>query len=230
MQNSELLMARPWVVIGRFETPEGAIELRQRGERDFLVMLGAQVLMSSTSNRSEIELGRIATAPLAGVAAPRVLVSGLGMGFTLRAVLDGLSDAARVTVVELNPIVVGWCRGPLAALTGDALGDPRVTVVSGDVTDTIRTHARPGAERFDAIVLDLYRGPHTRTEPVSDPIYGADAIAVQRAALAPKGVLAVWGEVYDSRYDRRLGVAGFRVATKRPVRGKLKHAIFVGLL
>lgn len=223
-------MPRPWRVIERLETPEGALELRQRDERDFLIMLGAQVLMNSTSNRSEIALGERATALLGGRAAPCVLVGGLGMGFTLRAVLDGLPATARVTVAELNPAVVAWCRGPLAALTGAAVEDPRVTVVQGDVMATVRAHAAPGAERFDAIVLDLYRGPHPRTDPVADALYGSRALASQRAALAPKGVLAVWGEAYDAAYDRRLRAAGFRVATEPPVRGKLQHPIFLGLL
>ena len=219
-------MALPWKTIESIATDEGTLELRQRGERDFLIMIGTQVLMNSLSNRSELELGRLACQHLKTHPCPRVLVGGLGMGFTLRAVLDCLPASASVVVAELNPIVHDWCRGHLAGLTDSAVDDPRVSVRITDVAALIRASSGD-KQRFDAIVLDLYRGPHAKTDPVNDPLYGSRAIASARSALNPGGMLAVWGEAYDEGFDKRLQKAGFVVTTRRPGRGGLRHAVFL---
>jgi len=224
-------MAQPWKTIENVATDEGILELRQRGERDFLITIGPQVLMNSLANRSEVVLGQLGCGQLRESESPRVLVGGLGMGFTLRAVLDSLPATARVVVAELNPTVVEWCRGPLAALTGNAVGDPRVTVEIGDVAQRIRKSAvNGGEERFDAIVLDLYRGPHAKTHHSDDPLYGSRAIENMRAALKPCGVVAVWGEQYDEGFDKRLRSAGFTVTSDRPGRGGLRHVVFLAHL
>src|SRR4051812_2756189 len=124
-------MTRAWQTIASVATPEGALELRRRGDDDFLIVVAGRVLMTSAARRSEEELARLACARL-GAPAPRVLVGGLGMGFTLRDALDVLPAGARVLVAELNADVVEWCRGPLAAITNDALADARVTVAIDD--------------------------------------------------------------------------------------------------
>lgn len=224
-------MAQPWKIIESRMTDEGVLELRQRGEKDFIIMIGSQVLMNSMANRSEVVLGQLGCGHLKEADVPRVLVGGLGMGFTLRAVLDSLPASARVVVAELNPVVREWCRGPLAALTGNAVDDPRVTVEIGDVAHLIRRSAvNGGDERFDAIVLDLYRGPHAKTHPSNDPLYGSRAIDNMRAALKPCGTVAVWGEQYDESFNKRLQSAGFTVTTERPGRGGLRHAVFLAHL
>lgn len=224
-------MAQPWKIIESIATEEGILELRQRGEKDFLIMIGAQVLMNSLANRSEIVLGQLGCQRLKESAAPRVLVGGLGMGFTLRAVLDSLPDTARVVVAELNPVVAEWCRGALALLTAGAVNDPRVTLEIGDVAQLIRKNAASKDQTgFDAIVLDLYRGPHAGSDAVNDPLYGSRAIVNARAALKPGGVLAVWGENYDEGFVRRLSKAGFSVTCERPGRGGLRHAVFLARL
>lgn len=224
-------MAQPWKTIDNISTDEGILELRQRGERDFLITIGPQILMNSLSNRSEVVLGQLGCGHLKAGSNPQVLVGGLGMGFTLRAVLDTLPLTARVVVAELNPTVVEWCRGPLAVLTKNAVADPRVTIEIGDVALRIRMTADSGGEsRFDAIVLDLYRGPHAKTDQRDDPLYGSRAIENMRAALKPCGVVAVWGENYDENFDKRLRNAGFTVTTNRPGRGGLRHAVFLGRL
>lgn len=224
-------MAKPWKIIDCITTEEGMLELRQRGEGDFLIMIGAQVLMNSLSNRSEIVLGRLGCGHLTHHPSARVLVGGLGMGFTLKAVLDSLPDSARVVVAELNPVVCRWCQEHLASLTGNAVSDPRVRVEIGDVSRLIRRSAQNGGEeRFDAIVLDLYRGPHARTDQLNDPLYGSRAIESARAALKPGGVLAVWGECYDEGFETRLKKAGFSVTIERPGRGGLRHAVFLARL
>jgi spermidine synthase len=224
-------MAHPWNTIESVATDEGMLELRQRGERDFLIMIGSQVLMNSLANRSEVVLGQLGCDHLKESEAPRVLVGGLGMGFTLRAVLDTLPPAAQVVVAELNTTVVEWCQGPLAALTKSAVADPRVSVEIGDVAHRIRRSAVNGGNaRFDAIILDLYRGPHAKTHHSDDPLYGSRAIENMRAALKPCGVVAVWGEQYDEGFDKRLRSAGFTVTTDRPGRGGLRHVVFMAHL
>ncbi len=224
-------MAQPWKVIESITTGEGVLELRQRGEGDFLITMGGLVLMNSLAHRSEAALGKLSCSHLKVKMGPKVLVGGLGMGYTLKAVLDELPETGRVVVAEVNPVVLEWCRGPLAGLTGCAACDQRVTVEIADVAEIIK---RGAGERkkdgFDAIVLDLYKGPHARTHQRDDPLYGSRAVEAARAALKPGGVFAVWGESYDEGFDKRLCDAGFNVSTSRPGKGGLRHMVFLARL
>ena len=224
-------MAQPWTVVDSIPTSEGILELRRRGEKDFLITVGGLVLMNSRANRSELALGRLACAHLQESVSPRVLVGGLGMGYTLKAVLDALPMTGRVVVAELNPIVLKWCRGPLAGLTDSAVNDPRVVVEIADVADVIRRSRRNEKEEgFDAVVLDLYKGPHYRTHKRDDPLYGSTAISNTRESLKPAGVFAIWGENHDEEFNKRLCDAGFSVKSERPGRGGLRHVVFVAEL
>jgi spermidine synthase len=216
---------RPWQTLAKVATREGTLELRQRGEQELLIVIAGRVLMTSVSRRSEEALATLACAPIADRAAPRVLVGGLGMGFTLRAALDALPARAKVTVGEIQPEIVDWCRGPLAGLTGDALADPRVTVAMGDVARLI---ARSSAGSWDAILLDLYEGPHQATQASEDPFYGPTALERSRAALAQAGVLAVWSEDADPAFAARFAGAGFDVSVHRAGRGGRAHVVYVG--
>jgi spermidine synthase len=222
-------MSLPWKIVDRFTTLRNdPLELCQRGERDFLLFLDGQVLMNSRTQRSEIALGRLGCRPWQNHPAPRVMVGGLGMGFTLRAVLDSLPSTAEVVVAELNQEIVDWCRGPLARLTDNALSDHRVTIEIGDVADLIRRTTRANEKAgFNAIILDLYRGPHTYTDKREDPLYGSRAIERLRAVLQSNGTLAVWGENYDKGFFRRLSKGGFTVTCERPGKGGYRHAVFL---
>jgi spermidine synthase len=215
---------QPWKTLERVATPEGSLELRQRGARSFLITIAGRVLMTSDAHRSETELAQAACAALAGRPRPRVLIGGLGMGFTLRAVLDELPAAASVTVVELNAAVVGWCKGPLASLTKDATSDGRVKIVVGDVARVI-ADARAGS--YDAIILDLYEGPHQANNRASDPLYGPAALRRMADALALDGVLAVWSEEPDKSFELRLGVH-LTVERRRGAGGGRTHVIYLG--
>jgi spermidine synthase len=212
----------PWKTLATVATAEGALELRQRDEREFLIVIDGRVLMTTRDRRSEQALATLACAALTG--RPRVLIGGLGMAYTLRAALDVLPAGAEVVVAELTPAVDAWCRGPLAPLTGAAVLDPRVRVVIDDVARVI-AHA-PRAY-YDAIVLDLYEGPHAATQRADDPFYGRAALKRCHAALAPGGTLAVWSEEPDAAFAGRLAAAGFDVATHRL--GKTRtHIVYVG--
>lgn len=224
-------MAKPWKTIESISTEEGVLELRQRDERDFLITVGGLVLMNSMANRSEVMLGQLGCKHLKDHPEPRVLVGGLGMGCTLRAILDSLPATAEVVVAELNPVVLEWCRGPLADLTGGAASDPRVHVEIGDVANLVRDAARSAdAKKFDAVVFDLYKGPHYRTDKLKDPLYGSRAIENVRSALKSGGVFTIWGENYDEGFDKRLCAADFTVRHERPGRGGFRHVVFVATL
>lgn len=224
-------MAKPWQTIERVTTDEGLLELRQRDTRDFLITVAGLVLMNSMANRSEVVLGQLGCQQLKNHPRPRVLVGGLGMGYTLRAVLDSLPDSAEVVVAELNPVVLEWCRGPLSDLTDGAVADPRVIVKVIDVAELVRKTARRGSsEKFDAVIFDLYKGPHYHTDKIKDPLYGTRAIENVRAALNPGGTFAIWGENYDEGFDKRLSSAGFTVSHERPGRGGFRHVVFLAKL
>lgn len=214
---------QPWTTLETAATADGALELRRRADGTFLILIAGRVLMTSNDRRSEQALATLACRGLAAPA-PRVLIGGLGMGYTVRAALDALPAGAEVVVAELTPAIETWCRGPLAPLTGAALDDPRVRVVIADVARTI---ADAPAGSCHAILLDLYEGPHAATQRVDDPFYGRAALARSRAALAADGVLAVWSEDPDAAFAQRLATAGFDVATHRLGKPR-RHAVYLG--
>ncbi len=220
-------MTQPWQTIEKADTPDGVLELRRRGERDFLILINNRVLMNGSENRSEIALGELACKIVTSRKRPQVLIGGLGMGLTLRAALDTLPPAAEVVVAELNPVVVAWCRGPLAGLTRNAADDSRVLITIGDVAAVIERAAEPGAQKFDAIVIDLYEGPRSNTDGVNDPFYGIRALKTTAAALSSDGVFAVWGESAVTEFEKRLIASGFSVNALRPGRGGLRHVVYV---
>ena len=222
-------MAKPWQIIESVSTAAGLLELRKRGARDFLITVGGQVLMSSMASRSEVALGKLACGHLKDSIVPRVLVGGLGMGFTLKAVLDTLPVTGRVVVAELNPVVLSWCRGPLAVLTNNAAADARVNVEVGDVAQLIRHYAKADTlGKLDAVILDLYTGPYVRSHKRDDPFFGSIAIETTRSALKPDGIFAVWGEDYDVGFAKRLAAAGFVSTHRRSGRGGARHVIYLG--
>jgi spermidine synthase len=153
-----------------------------------------------------------------------VLVSGLGMGFTLRALLDRVPPTTRVTVAELNPVVVDWCRGPLGPATDKAIADPRVQV---EITDVAALIART-TSGFDLILLDLYEGPNAASQAADDPFYGAAALARLHRALAPRGVAGIWSEDADAPFARRFAAARFSVAKHSIGRGGRRHVVYLG--
>ncbi|MEJ7596548.1 MAG: hypothetical protein WKG01_01455 [Kofleriaceae bacterium] len=214
----------PWRTIATVPTAEGELQLRQRGQRDFLIVIDGRVLMTSSERHSEEALATFACAPIASHPSPRVLIGGLGMAYTLRAALEALPATATVVVAELTPEVLAWCRGPLGVLTTDAVADPRVRVAIGDVAAMI---TGTGRGELDAIILDLYEGPHAATQRANDPFYGKAALARSHAALAPGGILAVWSEEPDAGFARRFVAAGFEVSVHALGKSRT-HVVYLG--
>lgn len=218
----------PWETLEATETAEGRLELRRR-EDEYVITIGGRVLMNSALHLTEAAAAEAACRPLSQqTQRPRVLLGGLGMGYTLRAALDVLPRAARVVVAEIDSNIVRWCRGPLAHLTKNAVGDPRVTVLLHDVAAVIAEAARAGGlARFDAIVLDLYEGPRNVNRERDDPFYGRSALERTRAALTPGGVFSVWSEDADPAFEKRLRQAGFQVDVTRPGKGGPRHVVYL---
>jgi spermidine synthase len=205
----------PWSLLGSAHVPGGGeIRLHRRGD-EFSIRVGGYELMNSRVHGSEDALASLACARLRQGPAPRVLIGGLGMGFTLAGVLRALGREARVVVAELVPEVVEWNRGPLAHLAGQPLADARVSVRVGDVGMVIAESR--GA--FDAILLDVDNGPAGLTSESNNRLYTPGGLRAAHNALRPEGLLAVWSAGADPAFTRRLQQAGFRVE-EVPVRGR----------
>ena len=197
----------PRELIGIAEVPGGPpLRLFRRGD-DFMIVLDRNELMSTRMSGSEVALGTMTCDRLAGRPAPRLLIGGYGMGFTLRAVLERLGPHAQVVVAELVPGIIEWARGPMAALTAGCLDDPRVTLDMGDVADAIRR----ANGHYDAIMLDVDNGPDGLTRPANDGIYAARGLSAAMRALKPGGTLAIWSAAPDPVFARGLSKAGFAV-------------------
>ena len=218
----------PWSLLDTAKVPDGFGELRlmRRGE-EFSIMSGAIELMNSRLRGSEKALAALACARLKPGAKPRLLIGGLGMGFTLRAALAETGPEAEIVVAELVPAVVAWARGPMAGIFGTSLTDPRVSLFEGDVGDLIRA----GGAAYDAILLDVDNGPGGLMRAANDGLYDANGLRAARAALRPGGILAVWSSGPDRDFTARLRRAGFTVEEAR-VRangkgGGARHVIWI---
>jgi spermidine synthase len=198
----------PWSLLDKARVPGGDGELRlMRRGSEFSIMLGQNELMNSRVRGSEEALATIACERIRASKRPRILIGGLGMGFTLRAALAVLEAEARIVVAELVPAVLAWARGCMAEVFGNSLNDPRVSIREADVGHVIRS----GQSAFDAIVLDVDNGPEGLTRTANDSLYDLDGLGAARAALRPGGVLAVWSSGPDQTFTQRLRKAGFDV-------------------
>jgi spermidine synthase len=216
-----------WEIVDRVAAPDGTdLQLARRGD-EWVVRAAGRVLMSSRQHGSEEALAALGLAP---VKSPRtVLIGGLGLGYTLRAVLARIPDDARAIVAELVPAVVAWNEGPVAHLAGRPLDDPRVRLQPRDVLTVIAEATRA----FDAILLDVDNGASPIAHPSNVKLYGTKGIRACLAALKPGGVLAVWSAGPDERYVERLTNAGFSAEAKPvPARSGTskgnRHVVFVG--
>jgi spermidine synthase len=185
--------------------------------------------MWSGSSHSEEQLARIAIRRLGDRPNPRVLIGGLGMGFTARAALDALPALAELVIAEVVPAVVVWNWGPLGHLARHPLRDERVHVELEDVVQVI-AQARAG---FDAILLDVDNGPQGLTRPANQLLYGEKGLANARRALRPGGIIAIWSASSSPAFERQVRRAGFQADTVRVPEKDLEgttHTIFLGRL
>lgn len=217
----------PWSLLDKAHVPGGGeLRLMRRGA-EYSIMLGGNQLMNSRVGGSEEALATIACERIRSRKKPRILIGGLGMGFTLRAALAALGADARIVVAELVPAVLAWARGPMAEVFGGSLTDPRVSAREADVGDLIRS----GVAVFDAILLDVDNGPEGLTRIANDALYDLEGLRAACAALRPGGVLAVWSAKPDPKFSQRLRQAGFDVdevnVRASGLRGGARHVIWI---
>ena len=219
----------PWQRLDSAKIPGGGeLRLMRRGT-EFAIKLGSNELMNSRLTATEQALATLACDRIKTRKAPKILIGGLGMGFTLRAALVVLGAQAKIEVAELVPAVVAWARGPMAELFGGSLADPRVTICESDVVDLIR-----GARAdYDAILLDVDNGPNGIVRKANDRLYDVNGLAAAHNALKPGGVLAVWSSADDAKFTARLRKGGFEVfenavRAKGP-QGRAQHFIWVAV-
>ena len=194
---------KPNVVVERVQTPAGEMVLSQRGS-EFSIRLGSIELMNSRAHASEDALGRLGCEPLARQRAPRVLIGGLGLGYTLRAALDVLPAGARVDVIEIVSAVVRWNRAAVGEVARRPLEDPRVVVSVADVVDVIRA----STAAYHSIILDVDNGPDGLWEDNRE-LYRRNGLVALRRALVPGGLLAVWSSFDSPTFTRSLRELGF---------------------
>ncbi len=205
---------RPWTLIDSSDIPDegGELRLYQRGEEFSIILAGGGgELMSSRKHGSEDALAELGCAHLLPEQPARVLIGGLGMGFTLAAALKAVGPQVEITVAELIPAVVEWNRQHLGHFAGYPLDDPRCDVSVGDVGAILRQER--GA--FDAILLDVDNGPEGLTHHNNNWLYSVEGLQAAYAALRPGGVLAVWSAGPEQTFHQRLRRTGFRVEEHR---------------
>lgn len=193
---------KPWKTL---ET-SGELVLKER-DGEYLITVHGAVLMGSRNTGSELALAREGCAELRGPA-PKVLIGGLGFGATLRAALDVLPPEAKVTVAEISPAVVAWNRGVLAPLHQQALDDPRVTVVEGDVQKELK-------RGWNAVLLDVDNGPYAVSRPQNAALYAPQGLGRIKGGLAARGTVAFWSATDDLKFQQALARAGFAVRVKK---------------
>ena len=217
-----------WELLGETRTPDGSDMSLTARAGEFVIRVSGKTLMSSRQHGSEEVLAEAACKGLRTSHEARVLVGGLGMGFTVRATLDLLAPGATVTVAELVPAVVDWNRGPLGPLADHPLADDRTKVRVEDVSITLREHVN----HFNAILLDVDNGPTAFTTDANNALYENDGVAAAHAALKHDGTLAVWSAWDDRKFEHRLRFHGFDLevvtARSRSKKGGAHHVIFVG--
>lgn len=201
-------------------------ELFQRGEH-YSIRVNGELLMNSRVHGSERALADLALEALAERPRARVLVAGLGFGYTLSAALGRLAADACVIVSEISPAVVRWNRERLGALNGRALDDRRVEVTMGDVCDWVRA----GAGSVDAILLDVDNGPRAVGRESNAWLYSPAGLSALRARVSRGGVIAVWSAGPEVGFSERLRAAHFSVVLHRvashAARTRERHFIWV---
>lgn len=220
---------RGWLLIDRTRTPdgEGLIELIQKG-REFVICVDGRELMGSYTHRSEDVLAEISIAEFKPQREPRVLVGGLGLGFTLAAALNATGATSEVVVAELVPAIVEWNRGSLGEAAGRPLDDPRAKVYTGDVCALLES----SEAEWDVVLLDVDNGPKSLTKPENGWLYTKQGLAAAHRSLRDGGVLGVWSARPNRAFARRMAAAGFvvdEVEVEPRLGAPQKHVIWTGV-
>lgn len=220
---------KPFRTLAEARTPEGRHLKLHEHDGDYFILLNGQQLMNSRASTSERELARLACRHLEGVECPRILVGGLGLGFTLKGVLDLVGPGAVVHAAELIPEIVSWNHEYLQGLNGGLLDDDRVEILVADVYEVIRQAVK---QPYDAILLDVDNGPVAFTLEENRRIYQKAGVSQIVRALRPEGCVAVWSAGKDRSFADRLFRAGLKVdvvgVKAYPNAPRDAHVVFLG--
>lgn len=216
------------VLIDTANWGETTLRLYRRGDEFSIRVDKAGELMNSRAHHSEEMLAELACEKISGRKNPHLLVGGLGMGYTLAAVLARTGPDARITVSELIPAVARWNRDHIGQLAGFPLSDARVQVQELDVALVMQQQ-----QNFDAIMLDVDNGPAAFTREDNNALYSVAGLARAYAAIIPSGVLTVWSASTDEAFTQRMSGAGFEVTQQRTGSHQAKrgnrHNIWIGV-
>lgn len=217
----------PREILATTTTPSGEPMSLVKEGVTFVVRVGSAVLMSSRVHGSEEAMADVTRDAIGGARRARVLIGGLGLGYTLRACLDRLAPDAELVVRELVPAIVQWNREIVGDLAQRPLEDERVRVEVGDVFEALAPHS------FDAILLDVDNGPEALTVESNARLYRSRGVERCAAALRPGGVLIVWSAFESPRFERELSRAGLvsevvRVRARGPIKKGSRHLLYVG--
>jgi spermidine synthase len=202
---------KQWTVLDSAETPDGRKLVLAEHDGTYSISVGGSELMSTRKHNSEEKLAQIACMGLRNKRRARVLIGGLGLGFTLRAALAAVGPDATVVQSEILPSVVAWNRNPAYGLAFRELEDKRVEIALEDVAVVIRQS--PGG--FDAIMLDVDNGPAALTADGNQGLYVLSGLKAARAALRPGGRIVYWAAAPDHPFEKLMGQAGFHVDVQR---------------
>lgn len=218
---------KPTRLLDRAVTPDGTPLTLHEHDGTLSIRVGGVELMSARQHHSEERMAELACADLGDHKRAAVLIGGLGLGFTLRETLRHVAADATVVVAEFVPAVIAWNRNPIYGLAADVIDDPRVEIIGDDVAEVLAE----SRGRFDRIMLDVDNGASGLTAAANDGLYGMNGLGTVRAALKPRGRLAVWSAGPDHRFVTRMEEAGFDVevvkARTHPTGGSW-NTIFVG--
>ena len=220
----------PNKLISEATTPDGEkISLTQEGA-DYVVRIRGELLMSSRQTGSEEEMADMALSmlPTDKAQSPNILIGGLGLGFTLRAVLDLASSNSTITVLELIHDIVEWNRTILAPYSLHALDDPRVSVEVGDIVEYLSVVN----QAFDTIILDIDNGPEAFTVESNQLLYSAAGLKRLYRALKTNGVIILWSAFKSASFEKKLKTAGFSaksvtVRARAKARKGARHTLFI---
>jgi spermidine synthase len=220
---------KKWTTVDRAPTPDGKTISLHEHDGSYAIRVAGIPLMSTRQHASEEKLAELACAQVRGIRCARVLIGGLGFGFTLKAVLAAVAADATVVMAEILSAVIAWNRNPAFPLAADWLADPRVTVLQQDVGEVIR-QARGS---FDSIILDVDNGPAALSTGGNARLYDYTGLRNARAALRPAGCLAFWSVAPDPAFEKLMAQAGFSVEVRRcrsHGRSGNWHTLFLGRL
>ncbi|MEO7360045.1 MAG: hypothetical protein ABI120_06935, partial [Gemmatimonadaceae bacterium] len=202
---------KPLERLGQAHTPNGTLLEFFRHDGAYLIKAAGVELMSTRRHFSEDRLAEVACLPLAASPGARVLIGGLGLGFTLRASLQHLPSDAEVVVAELVQSVIDWNANSEYALSHETMHDPRVRIVHDDVVNVLSANAKG----FDAIMLDTDNGPAGMLMSENARLYVTRGINLTMNALRPGGIIAYWSVGEDKPFVGALQRAGLRVQTEQ---------------